>query len=106
MVFCESGYDLARTRTLFLRLCGLCYAMAFLSLYPQIAGLYGPNGLLPVHGLLDPSPALKNDAYDPSKLLEVIKSRPTLLWLSGTIGLDLYFGHFTWTGCCWLSKNG
>jgi len=89
MVFCESGYDLARTRTLFLRICAICYSMAFLSLYPQISGLYGPNGILPVHGKLDPSPALnKNQIYSPSKLWELFKSKPTLLWYSGIFGLS------------------
>ena len=51
-MFCESGEDLARTRSLFLRIVSLCYAIAFSSLYPQISGLYGPKGLLPVHTLL------------------------------------------------------
>lgn len=90
MVLCETGHDLAKTRTLFLRLCSICYSMAFLSLYPQIGGLYGPNGLLPVHGLLDASPAItKNHIYNPEKLWQLIQSRPTLLWFSsGVFGLS------------------
>ena len=48
------------------------------------SGLYGPNGILPVHGKLDPSPALnKNQIYSPSKLWELFKTKPTLLWYSG-----------------------
>ena len=89
MVFCESGHDLCRTRTLFLRIVSSCYAMAFASIYPQISGLYGHNGLLPIHGLLDPTPALtKNDVLEPKKLAELIKSRPTLLWMHGSLGLS------------------
>ncbi|XP_059087112.1 lipase maturation factor 2-like [Tigriopus californicus] len=36
-----------RTRGLFLRGVTFCYAVAFLSLYIQIPGLYGPRGILP-----------------------------------------------------------
>ena len=89
MVFCETGHDLPKTRTLFLRISASCYSMAFLSLYPQISGLYGPKGLLPIHRLLDSSPALdKNQIYNPEKLWQLFKTRPTLLWFSGNIGLS------------------
>ncbi len=90
MALCETGYDLAMTRTLFLRICALCYAMAFLSLYPQIPGLYGPHGLLPVHGMLDASSALSSDgkSFDYSKLTDLMKGRPTFLWLHGIFGLS------------------
>ena len=54
-IFFESGENLARTRTLFLRIVAVCYAMAFISLYPQIAGLYGPNGILPAYMILKTS---------------------------------------------------
>ena len=65
--------------------------MAFLSLYPQISGLYGPNGILPVHGMLDSSSALnKNQIYSPSKLWELIKTKPTLLWYSGELIMVKY----------------
>ena len=79
MVLCESGQDLALTRTLFLRICAACYSMAFISLYPQISGLYGPQGLLPVHSML------KITSLDP---WELVKSKPTLLWFSGQLGLS------------------
>ena len=85
MVFCESGSDLALTRTLFLRICALCYAMAFLSLYPQIPGLYGPQGLLPIHGFF-----ADNDSFDwtqSSEVLQRLQSRPTLLWFARGLGL-------------------
>jgi hypothetical protein len=61
MTICESGADLARTRTLFLRLVSVCFATAFISLYPQIPGLYGPNGVLPVYMLLKGNPDLNFD---------------------------------------------
>jgi predicted DCC family thiol-disulfide oxidoreductase YuxK len=38
---------------LFLRLLGLCYLAAFVSLWVQVDGLVGENGILPVSGLLD-----------------------------------------------------
>ena len=52
---------LSETRTLFLRLVSLCYAMAFLSIYPQIEGLYGPRGLLPASHTLKSLPGLSSD---------------------------------------------
>ena len=61
MAVCESGADLARTRTLFLRLVAVCFATAFVSLYPQIQGLYGPNGILPVYMVLKESSGLNFD---------------------------------------------
>lgn len=45
---CKAGQGLVRTRTLFLRSLALTFAMAFSSLYPQIDGLYGPAGILPI----------------------------------------------------------
>jgi hypothetical protein len=35
--------------------------MAFVSLYPQIGGLYGPNGVLPVYTTLKSSATLSLD---------------------------------------------
>ena len=61
MVICESGANLAQARTLFLRLVAVCFAMAFVSLYPQILGLYGPNGILPVYMLLKENTNLNFD---------------------------------------------
>ncbi|XP_040580408.1 LOW QUALITY PROTEIN: lipase maturation factor 2 [Lepeophtheirus salmonis] len=56
------------TRSLFLRLVASCYAMAFTSLYIQIPGLYGKNGVSPVHK--------NNDGRSDS-----FWDRPTLVWL-------------------------
>lgn len=47
-----SGNSLVRTKVLFLRLVSLCYIAAFVSLYLQIPGLYGPDGVLPVYMVL------------------------------------------------------
>eukprot|EP00095_Tigriopus_kingsejongensis_P005510 maker-scaffold1966_size23764-snap-gene-0.6 protein:Tk05510 transcript:maker-scaffold1966_size23764-snap-gene-0.6-mRNA-1 annotation:"lipase maturation factor 2-like" len=41
--------ELAKTRSLFVRGVAFGYAVAFISLYPQIPGLYGRRGLLPAH---------------------------------------------------------
>ena len=45
----------------FLRLLGLVYLVAFVSLWVQVEGLIGSGGILPVNAYL---PAVK-DAYDP-----------------------------------------
>ena len=57
--------------------------MAFLSLYPQIAGLYGPQGLLPIHGFFTDL-----DYTKPEIVLEAFRGRPTVLWFSGILGLS------------------
>lgn len=44
----------------FLRVVSSCYMMAFVSLYPQIRGLYGPRGVMPVEN------SLFNDNQDQS----------------------------------------
>jgi predicted DCC family thiol-disulfide oxidoreductase YuxK len=41
------------TRQIFLRLLGLIYLMAFLSLWPQIDGLIGSRGILPINSFLN-----------------------------------------------------
>lgn len=60
----------ARVRDLFLRLLGLTFFVAFLSLLSQVDVLYGSNGLLPMQRYLD--------AIRPSASF---LSAPTLLWL-------------------------
>jgi hypothetical protein len=44
-----SAHPLVYTKVLFLRLVSFCYVAAFVSLYLQIPGLYGPDGVLPVY---------------------------------------------------------
>src|SRR5262245_8716536 len=43
----------ARTASLFIRLIGLTYLVAFISLWVQITGLVGSNGILPIRELLE-----------------------------------------------------
>jgi lipase maturation factor 1 len=66
------------TRHLFLRLLGLVYLIAFLSLWTQIPGLIGETGILPVNDLLESAKA--------SVGLEAYFKLPTLAWLSPTTG--------------------
>ncbi|HEV7498525.1 MAG TPA: hypothetical protein VGQ33_00920, partial [Vicinamibacteria bacterium] len=40
-------------RDVFLRLLGVVYLVAFLSLWVQVEGLIGSRGILPAHDLLD-----------------------------------------------------
>jgi predicted DCC family thiol-disulfide oxidoreductase YuxK len=47
----------ARTVELFLRLLGLVYAIAFVSLWTQVTGLVGEGGILPVRDYLDAATA-------------------------------------------------
>ncbi|MBT5808382.1 DUF393 domain-containing protein [Candidatus Uhrbacteria bacterium] len=66
------------TRHLFLRLLGLVYVIAFLSLYTQIPGLVGDTGIVPVGEMLESAKSgLGVGAY---------VQLPTLAWLSPTAG--------------------
>jgi hypothetical protein len=66
------------TRSIFLRSIALIYLFAFLSLYSQIQGLWGDEGILPAGILL-------------TKIQEVYKEKavfinfPTLLWYNETV---------------------
>jgi hypothetical protein len=76
-----------RTRRLFLRLLGAVYLIAFASLAPQVAGLVGPHGLLPVGPYLEWAHSIYGrEAYH---LL------PTIFWFgAGDLALQLA----TWAG--------
>lgn len=83
------GKDLERptyniAAALFLRLLGLIYLIAFVSLWVQISGLVGDSGILPVADYLD-AVARHFAAQDPpgSPVWHV----PTLLWLSPHDGM-------------------
>ena len=79
MVFCESTQEnLANTRTLFLRLVAISYCIAFMSLYPQVKGLYGTDGILPV--------STQVEGYTGS--WEELTKTPNLLWVGSLIGLS------------------
>lgn len=67
------------TRNLFLRGMSIIYLFAFTSLYVQIPGLYGNNGVLPARIQLDSKA---------KTLSGRIHTKPTLLWLAPYIGLD------------------
>ena len=75
----------AFSRGLFLRLLGLVYGIAFLSLAPQLPGLVGADGLLPAAAYLE-------RVYEVQGA-EAYYRLPTLLWLWPGDGLLL--------GLCW-----
>ena len=60
-------------------LLSVAYLSAFLSLFFQVPGLYGPKGVTPIHPYLP----LNSHSFLSNWL-----SRPTLLWLSNTAGID------------------
>ncbi len=61
---------------MFLRLLGLCYLTAFVSLYYQIEGLYSTNGILPISRFLE---AVTSNLPD-NRYLSV----PTIFWLDAS----------------------
>ncbi len=75
----------ALSRALFLRLLGVVYGVAFLSLAPQLPGLVGSEGLLPAAAYLE-------RVYEVQGA-EAYYRLPTLLWLWPGDGLLL--------GLCW-----
>ncbi|XP_061577923.1 lipase maturation factor 2a [Cololabis saira] len=68
-------------RRLFLWCMAVIYMAAFVSLYVQLPGLYGNDGLLPARRQL---------RYTGTPLLEQLMSSPTLLWLGPRLGLDTH----------------
>uniref|UniRef100_A0A8D8RR14 Lipase maturation factor n=2 Tax=Cacopsylla melanoneura TaxID=428564 RepID=A0A8D8RR14_9HEMI len=68
------------TRNLFLRTVCLVYVFAFASLYIQIPGLYGDNGILPARSQLEGDESLP--------LQKKLHRKPTLLWLAPFISLS------------------
>lgn len=70
--------EIRYTRNLFLRCMNVIYLFAFTSLYIQIPGLYGKNGVLPAHTQLSTKDNLSRN----------IHNKPTLLWFAPYIGLD------------------
>ena len=77
------------SRWLFLRLLGLVYFLAFASLTPQILGLVGSDGLLPIARYLEAANEVwGSDAY---------YRLPTLAWISAS--------DFTLTAFCWIGMG-
>ena len=74
------------SRWVFLRLLGLTYLLAFVSLGTQVTGLVGAEGILPVSDYLD----RLQDTYG----ADAYRRYPTLLWISST--------DTTLTAVCWL----
>nr|XP_057932264.1 lipase maturation factor 2a [Doryrhamphus excisus] len=68
-------------RRMFLWCMAAIYLIAFVSLYLQIPGLYGNEGLLP---------ARKRLRYSGKSLWEQLLTSPTLLWLGPHLGLDTH----------------
>src|SRR5258708_38278863 len=85
------------TAWLFLRLLGLTYLIAFLSLAGQIQGLIGPPGLLPAAGLLDSL----STRFGPERFWLL----PTVFWL-GAGGAARRVGGPPGTGPCPLRVFG
>uniref|UniRef100_A0A1A8PNW8 Lipase maturation factor n=1 Tax=Nothobranchius rachovii TaxID=451742 RepID=A0A1A8PNW8_9TELE len=71
--------EIIQPRRLFLWCMAVIYMVAFVSLYVQIPGLYGNDGLLPARWQL---------RYTGMPLLDQMLSSPTLLWLGPQLGLD------------------
>lgn len=63
---------------LFLRLLGLIYFIAFVSLWTQILGLVGSNGILPVTPYLEAA----RDSFGPERYWAI----PTLCWIDSSDG--------------------
>ncbi|XP_037623491.1 lipase maturation factor 2a [Sebastes umbrosus] len=68
-------------RRMFLWSMAVIYLAAFVSLYVQIPGLYGNDGLLPARWQL---------RYSGKSLSEQLLSSPTLLWLGPRLGVDTH----------------
>lgn len=66
---------------MFLWFMSVIYMFAFVSLYLQIPGLYGNEGLLPARWQL---------RYSGKPLWDQLLSSPTLLWLGPRLGLDTH----------------
>ncbi|KAM9754422.1 lipase maturation factor 2a [Menidia menidia] len=73
--------EITLPRRMFLWSMAVIYMVAFVSLYVQIPGLYGNDGLLPARWQL---------RYSGKPLLEQLMSSPTLLWLGPQLGLDTH----------------
>ncbi|XP_047452114.1 lipase maturation factor 2a [Mugil cephalus] len=73
--------EIVLPRRMFLWCMAVIYMAAFVSLYVQIPGLYGNEGLLPARWQL---------RYTGSPLLEQLLASPTLLWFGPRLGLDTH----------------
>jgi hypothetical protein len=77
-----------RSRSIFVKLLGVIHLVAFASLWSQLDGLLGSNGILPAQKYLD---AVKESVPDSSRFLEY----PTIFWWSASdtaLGVACAFG--------------
>src|SRR3989442_947130 len=82
----KSSYEL--TRWVFLRALGVIYLIAFLSLWPQLRGLIGPQGILPAQDLLAAARRqLGGERFHPLPTLFWIEGGPTALPLACALGM-------------------
>ncbi|XP_059157855.1 lipase maturation factor 2-like isoform X2 [Physella acuta] len=77
--------EITRTKDCFLWFMSLIYLFAFSSLYIQIPGLYGDNGLLPARLVMKEDE--KSNSWQ-----QLMEGSPTLLKLMPNIGLDTQTG--------------
>ncbi|KAK2167802.1 hypothetical protein NP493_1259g00004 [Ridgeia piscesae] len=71
------------TRDFFLWCMSAIYLVAFASLFVQIPGLYGDNGVLPAKLVVE---------TDATSLKDLFTSQPTLLRVTSAVGLDVQTG--------------
>ena len=82
----KSSYEL--TRWVFLRGLGVIYLIAFLSLWPQLRGLIGPQGILPAQDLLAAARRqLGGERFHLVPTLFWIEGGPTALHLACALGV-------------------
>ena len=86
------------SRWIFLRALGVIYLVAFLSLWTQISGLIGHNGILPTDRFLS---AIKQQCDAQGIGLERFHLVPTLCWLDSSDGF-LYLQCAAGTACAIL----
>ncbi|XP_067656214.1 lipase maturation factor 2-like [Haliotis asinina] len=75
--------DMSETRNAFLWCMSVIYLFAFSSLYVQIPGLYGDNGILPARLVLN---------TEANSWQELLEGQPTLLKLTPKLGLSIQSG--------------
>src|SRR2546427_9073667 len=82
----KASYQL--TRWVFLRALGVIYLIAFLSLWPQLRGLIGPQGFLPAQDLLAAARRqLGGERFHLVPTLFWIDAGPTALHLACALGV-------------------
>lgn len=79
--------DYFLTRWVFLRALGVVYLIAFVSLWMQVTGLIGHNGILPEDQFMS---AVKQQCDNSAIGIERFRIVPTLCWLSSSNGFLLF----------------